>query len=87
MLTNQLLLELIIITREIQKHVAQKHSQTTIYVMKWKKPTAAEERRNELVGWGIGELGKRVGLKTKLINYIEFRRIKSKVKSESVSKN
>ena len=55
MLTNQLLLELIIITREIQKHVAQKHSQTTIYVMKWKKPTAAEERRNELVGWGIGE--------------------------------
>ena len=82
MLTNQLLIELIIITREIQKH-----SQTTVYVMKWKKPTAAEERRNELVGWGIGELGKRVGLKTKLINYIEFRRIKSKVKSESVSKN
>ena len=75
MLTNQLLIELIIITREIQKH-----SQTTVYVMKWKKPTAAEEQ--EMKG-----LGKKVELKTELINYFEFRRIKSKVKSESVSKN
>lgn len=41
---------------------------------------AAEEQ--EMKG-----LGKKVELKTKLINYFELKRIESKVKSESVSKN